>query len=200
MYKKILNNSWLIFNKYYWAICLLSCSVLIYIVYGFVANLYFWRDNYALMYRLQQGWLFDFPYQGWSISYYPIFFFFKNSPAAYFITSLIVYLLLCLVTAYFVNYMTKDKLLGFISGLILSSGYVGAEMMFMSSVSVFSIIYIILSILILIMYKNYLDNRSLKVYFYVWITFFITVFYSPKELILYPVIISLWFYYPEPKR
>src|SRR3989344_8289716 len=113
----------LINKKNFWIFTIISYALFVFIIYGFVKDLYFWRDDFALLYRLQQGSLFDFPYQGWSLTYYPIYLLFKNITQAYFISSLIVYLLLSVITCFFVLKLTGDKVIGFLSGLILSSGY-----------------------------------------------------------------------------
>lgn len=151
-------------NKYYWLFTVISYALIVFFAYGFVKDLYFWRDDFALLYRLQQGGLFDFPYQGWSLIYYPIYLFFKDTAQAYFISSLVVYLLLCVVTCFFVLKLTGDKSLGFLSGLILSSGYIGAEIMFMSSVSMSSIVYLLMTIILLLLHKLYIDRGLVKIF------------------------------------
>ncbi len=148
----------------YWIFSFILFTIFVYLVYGFTKDLSFWRDDYALIYRIQQGGYFAWPYQGWSISYYPIFLFFKDNPSGYFVSALILYVIMCVVTFFFVWKLTNDKVAAFLSGYIVATGYVGAEMMFMSSVSGSSITYIILSIILILVYKKYIEGKSKKIF------------------------------------
>ncbi len=176
-------------KKSFLFLIVLSYSVIVFLTYGFVGNLYFWRDDYVLLYRLQQGGLFHFPYQGWSLSYYPIYLFFKENPTVYFGASIILYILLCLVVYFFVFRVTKDYLIAYLSGLILASGYVGAEIMFMSSVSVSSLIYMIGVILLLLLYQTYLQKKSFFLFFSIIIFYgALTLLFTQRAHSLFPLL------------
>ncbi|QQG47087.1 MAG: hypothetical protein HY044_03015 [Candidatus Woesebacteria bacterium] len=150
-------------NKYFWLICSVSLFLVVLASYGFILNLFFWRDDYALLYQLKQGGLFDWPYQAITLIYYPFYIFFKANPVYYFLISFLLYFAFCFLLVKFVLYFTKDKFTSYLSGLILATGYIGLEIMYMVGTSMSGLIYILPSIFIIFLYEETLrTNKKAK--------------------------------------
>lgn len=149
-------------HRYFWLICLLSFSLTSILSYGFIRNLYFWNEDYSFINSFYTNETISWPYQGHIAILYPFFLLFKDIPAGYFISSLVLYILLALTVSFFIYSFTKSRLLAFVSGLFFSSGYIGSENMFMVITAIPHTFYLILALCTLIFYRNSIIKNSIR--------------------------------------
>lgn len=165
-----------IFDKYFWFISTGIFSLISVFSYGFIKSLFFWREDFRLIYSFFSHEQYYFwPYQGLNVIYYPFYMLFRNQPTGYFISALILYIVLAIILSIFVYKITKNKAASFLSGLIFSSGYIGSESMFMVMLAIVSNLYLILLLLLILIYLNFLRLFSLRNYLFAIFLYFLMV-------------------------
>lgn len=146
----------------FWLLSALIFLIVTLISYGFVRNLYFFREDYEDIYNNYAGGNQAFPVQGVKYLIRPFFLLFGNQPSGYFIVGLFLYFLLTLVFAYFVYRLTKNRLVAILSGIFLSTGFIGSEAMFWIEYAIVNVLYLILVFVILICYLNYFKSHLFR--------------------------------------
>lgn len=147
-------------NHVFWALAIFIYSILTFLSYGILKDLYFWREDFASMYLSNMGQLYRWPYQGVTIINYPPFLLFANQPFGYALASLVLYIALSITLTFFVWKLTKSKTAGFLAGLIFSSGHIGSEALLLLSYGPSSVAYMTALLILILIYWHYLQNRS----------------------------------------
>ncbi|GEM_PF-4923396 len=149
-------------NLYFWSFCIFLFSIVSFFSYGFIKDLYFWYEDYKYMTLFYVGGPRQWPFEGDLIILSPFFRLFSDNPAGYFVSALVLYIFLSLAAAFFIYSFTKSRLLAIISGLILSSGYIGSENIQMMSTAIPRNLYLTLALLALIFYRYSYIKNSVK--------------------------------------
>lgn len=129
-----------IFKKrpFLWAI--LAIALIVFISYGQTLRMYFWQDDSALIFRLQNpvGQVGSFgnnlvgagAYKYLAVLFVPFFKVFGLEPLGYFAVGLLTYLLASGAFYLFAQELFKNKKAGFFATLVFAAGYVGSDTMF----------------------------------------------------------------------
>lgn len=186
-----------LFNRNFWIISLVLLSVLGLISYGFVKNLFFWREDYQIVYSYFAHIPYYFwPYQGLSFIYNPFSRLFGNNPQGYFIVSWFLLVLATFTLEIFTWKLSHNKPASLIAGLIFISGYVGSETMMMISVSIVSNLFLILLLIFLMSYENLFKPYKLRFFIFLYLICFtlFAIFSYRAHFIPILIIISEWYY------
>lgn len=124
-------------NRRFWAV--LTVFVIVMIAYGQTLGMYFWQDDSALIFKLQNpegqagsygtGIIGQGPYKYLITPFVPFFHFFGLNPFGYFLIGLIAYYLSTLIFYFFSSELFQSKKIGFIATLIYAAGYIGSDTM-----------------------------------------------------------------------
>ncbi len=194
--------SWLnnrIIDRYFWVLNLVFLSFISFLSYGFVKDLYFWRDDYAFIYLFQKRGFFRWPYQGAVLEGYPFYFLFHENPRGYFIAELVLFVVASFLLSYFIYKISRSKITAFLSGLIFASGYIGSETMIMSMVGITSLSYIIGSTLLIFLWIRYGKDKSFWKFLMIFVLYcFLVLFFSQRahSLILLLLVSGLYVVFP----
>lgn len=149
-------------KKHFWLLSAVVFLVLTFFSYGFIRNLYFFREDYEDIYNNYEVGNQAFPLQGVRYIIRPLFFLFGNQPSGYFAVGLCLYFLFVLVFAYFIFQLTKNRTISVLSGMFLSTGFVGSEAMFWIEHTTVDSLNLILVFVILISYFNYFKSHLFR--------------------------------------
>lgn len=147
------------FRKYFWIISFCVYFIVTFFSYSFIKDLYFYKEDFADIYHLFFGGNQFFPYHGIKYIILPLYLLFGDQPSGYFWSAVFLYWFLCLVLAFFMWRLTKSYLIAFFSGLILASGYIGSESMFMVELAIPQIMYLLLMLGAVLFYREYLLRK-----------------------------------------
>ncbi len=144
--------------------------------YGLTTRMYFWQDDSALIFRLQNpvGQMGSFGLSIWgdrgsyrylAIPFIPFYPLFHLEPFGYFVVGLLTYFIATLCFFYFAKEIFREKKLATIASFIFAAGYVGSDMMFRIINSWQSNIGLVLSLLSLYFYTRFTNKNENKYYF-----------------------------------
>lgn len=169
MSKFIRKNSFIIF-----VLILLALEVSYSI--GKTAQYYFYTDDYALLYHLQNNIFYGWPYHFVSLVYLPVFKLFGLMPEAFTILGITTYFILA-IGVYFLNLIVfKKKSISFFASAIFATAYVGIDQFTQLAVSTVNNISYFLVCLILIVYIYFLQKQR-KIFYFLSLALFIIVMY-----------------------
>ncbi len=184
-----------------------------FIAYGQTLKMYFWQDDSALIFKLQNqipaagsfgiGIVGDGPYKYLVTPFAPFFSWFGINPLGYFAIGLITYLLATLAFYVFTKRLFEEEKTSYIATLIFASGYVGSDIMFRVINSWQTNIGLILAFLMLERFVKFLKTRSLPAYFSSLTLYFACtefVFIRSHSLILPIFFIALFFNLVSPGK
>lgn len=191
-------------NIYLWVTISFTCLFITYLSYGFIKDLFFWRDDFTLLYQLSVKELANWPYQGINIIYFPFYLLFGINPQGYFFLALLLYATLAIMLVWFTYKITENLTLGFITGCIFASGFIGSDAMLMIGISIASLLYILVTFLFIVWYKNIYRKPLFdkqRIIFIVFYTIVIFLF-SHRAFTLLPslLIIHLYLFFVENKK
>lgn len=124
----------------------------------------FWKDDYALLYNLQQKEPFYFPYQHLVDMFSPFFSLFGTVPLGYFSLGIISVFISSLVFYYFVYKLFSNKLLAFLACLTYVATPVGIDSALM--MMTFVVNYFALTLLLLILISIILFYEKKRFFYY----------------------------------
>lgn len=133
-----------------------------------VFRMYFFRDDFTLLYQLQQKIPFPYPYMHELEWFMPIYNIFKLNPTAYFSYGFIFFLVSAFIFYYFIFLLFSRKILSFIGTLIYITAPIGIDGVL--EMVVFQPTYLAMNfflLLLLLTIKFYQTQK--KVYFFVLI-------------------------------
>lgn len=168
-----------IVNKYFWLLSFISFSLLSILSYGFIKDLYFWHEDYVYINSFYTEWYHHAFYTGELIVLYLFFLLFGDQPMGYFLSALVIYMLLSFTVAFFAYFFSKSRKVAFISGLFFASGYIGSENMQMVEIGITHTLYLILSMFTLIIFAMSRIRDSMRLWFFSFILFILSIFLVP---------------------
>ncbi|MBX4205648.1 discoidin domain-containing protein [Candidatus Microgenomates bacterium] len=164
--------------------------IIVLISYGQTLRMYFWQDDFALIFKLLHqaepmgsfgsGIIGEGPYKYLVTPFVPFFPLLGKEPFGYFLIGFLSYLLVILVFYLFTKQLFKDKKSAYISTLIFASGYIGSEIMFRIINSWQTNIGLILALSSLTFFTRVVNEKNRKVIPYI-ISFLL--FWSATEFI-----------------
>lgn len=158
------------------------------ISYGLCLKLFFTRDDFALLFKLQHpmesmgnfgaGYFGSGPYKHAVTFFYPFYSIFKLNSTGYFFLGLITFVISTLVFYYFAKEIFKEKMAAFFAALIYSAGYIGSESFFRLTTNVQMSVCLTLAISSFLFLLKHFKTKKLIYYF-----FSVFLFYFSIELI-----------------
>lgn len=161
-------------NKFFNIASFFSIGIVVLFSLGKTINYYFYTDDYALLYHLQNNLNYSWPYE-YITAFFTLFYkFFELRAEAYFALGIFTFFIASLGVYFFIKVLTKNKLIAYLSSIVFATGYIGLDQFTMMSVSSINNLNIINVSLTLILFILWLDTRKLKFYlaaiFMFWIS------------------------------
>lgn len=163
-------------------ILILFAIVLVVISNGQTLKMYFWQDDSALIFKLQniegeagsfgKGPFGSGPYKYLATPFIPFYPIFKLDPFGYFLIGLLLYIIATLTFYLFTSELFQNRLAAYFSTLIFAAGYIGSDVMFRIINSWQSNIGLILALLSFWAYIKYLRNTGKYILYLLAIIFF----------------------------
>lgn len=158
-------------NTLFWSLLLM---LLLLASYGQTLWMYFWRDDYSLLFKLQHpsekaghfgaGLIGQGAYQYLAVPYAPVFYLFGLNPFVYFLIGLLLYGIDVLAFYFFAKEVLHSKKASYISTLIFAAGYIAADGMFRIVNSWQNSIGVLLALLTLLFFVKSLRGETAKNY------------------------------------
>lgn len=152
-------------------------------------NYYFYTDDYALLYHIQNNLSYGWPYDFVVVFFTPFYNLFGLWSEAYFALGLLTYFVASLGVYFFIKILTKDKLIAILASLIFATGYIGLDQFTMMSVSSINNLNIINMCIVLIVFILWLDKRKLRYYFLTLLFFWFSIWVFPFRA--FPLVLFL---------
>lgn len=124
----------------------------------------FWKDDYALLYNLQQKEPFYFPYQHLVDMFSPAFSLFGINPLGYFFLGILSVFISSLVFYYFVYKLFSNKLLAFIACFAYVTTPIGIDSALM--MMTFAVNYFALTLLLLVLINIIIFYEKKRFFYY----------------------------------
>lgn len=157
-------------KKYSSLLWVIAVIIVVLISYGQTLRMYFWQDDFALLFKLQHleapagsfgsGIIGSGPYKYLISFFVPFFPLFKLNAFPYFLVGFLSYLLVTLVFYLFASEIFSDKKAGYFATLIFAAGYVGSEIMFRIANSWQTNLGLILAVSSFIFYLKYCRDNT----------------------------------------
>lgn len=158
---------------------ILAISVLI--SYSQILKMYFWHDDYTILYYLQRGEFVWWPFHSLYILQKLFFSLFGLEPKGYFLVLIAMYILASWLLYYFAELLFKRKFIAFSIALVFSAGYIGQESMQSFFGFGFENLFgLNLFLAILIFLLNYARRKRLR-----WLILAIASFYFMMEFTIH---------------
>lgn len=174
--------------SFFHALILISVSFL---AFNEVFRMYFFRDDFSILYNLEQNLPHQYPYMHEIQLYLPIYNLFHLNPAGYFIYGF-VFFLISILTFYLLVYeLLSKKVFAFIASLIYATSPVGISSVV--EMSTYQTSYFILSFLFLILILLIKFYKTLKIKFYIASIFILIISFEiePFRSFLFPIIMII---------
>lgn len=189
----------------FWLI--LAVVVTIFLAFGQTLQMYFWQDDSALIFKLQnplgpagsygEGIIGNGPYKYLITIFVPFFPIFNLNPFGYFLVGLIAYYISAGAFYLFVSELLREKKAAFFSTLIYAAGYIGSDTMLRISNSWQTNLGLILALLSFWAYIKFFRNNYKYLYYIIALFFFYSsiefVFIRSHSMILPMLAIDLVF-------
>ena len=132
---------------------------------GKTAEYYFYSDDYATLYNIQNSLPHPVPYHVYDILITPLYQLFGLQPGYYFILGIFSYFIASISVFYLIHILTKNKLIAVLSSLIFATGYIGLDQFTMMIVSLTNNPNIVNVSLTMAFFILWIDSRKIKYYF-----------------------------------
>lgn len=141
---------------------------------GKTVQYYFYTDDYALIYHLQNNISYGWPYHFVSLVYVPVYKLFGSIPEAFTILGITTYFVL-VIGVYFLNLIIfKNKLVSLFASAIFATAYVGIDQFTQLAVSTVNNISYFSVCLVLIVYIHFLQKQR-KIFYFLSLALFTIV-------------------------
>jgi hypothetical protein len=174
----------------------------VFISYGLTLQMYFWQDDSALIFKLQNP---DGPagsfgsglwqrgaYQYLVVPFVPFFKLFGLEPFGYFFIGFVTYIFATFAFYYFAKKVFENTKAAFCTGLFFAAGYVGSDTMFRVINSWQTNLGLFFALLTFGKYIDYLKNGGVKKYLFSLALFLFTIefVYVRSHSIIFPIFVA----------
>lgn len=162
-------------NKIFYPISVFLINAgLILFSYGAISKMYFWHDDYTILYYAQQQGPFSWPYFWIVESAKFLLKIFGLNSLPFFVLELILYLFITLAISYLVFVLTKSKVSSLLSGALFSAGSLGSRGIFVVlGTGINSLFALLLLVLCFIFYFFFLSLKHKRFYILAITSFFL---------------------------
>lgn len=174
-------------NNYIFTFILLGVVVLFSL--GKTLQYYFYTDDFAFIYHLQNNSEFGWPYSSVLTLFRPVYKLFNTNALPYFSLAVFTYFLASIGVYFFVKTLTGNKLIAFLSSLIFATGYIGIDQFSMIAVSIINNLNIVNVSITLISLIYWVNTKKLRYYCLTFFMFWFSVRLFPYRA--YPLILFL---------
>jgi hypothetical protein len=188
------------FNKKssFWVLLIV---ILVFISYGQTLQMYFWQDDSALIFKLQNpdgaagsfgAGLFERgAYRYLIVPFVPFYPIFKLEPFGYFLIGFLTYLMSTAAFFLFSKELFKSKLVGYIATMVFAAGYIGSNTMFRIANSWQTNIGIVSALITFWLYIRYLQTKKAKYYLFSILAYLsaIELVFIRSHSIIFPIIL-----------
>lgn len=130
-----------------------------------IFRMYFWKDDYGLIYNLQNHLTFPFPYHQ-MVSFYEFFYkLFGIQPLGYFVSGLIAFIFSMILFYFLIYKLFRKKSIAFIASLIYVTAPVGIDTTFQAITFAMSYFFVGILFIILLLLLEY--QRTKKFWYYI---------------------------------
>lgn len=150
---------------------------------------YFYTDDFAFLYYLQNNLNFGWPYNSVLTLFRPVYQLFGINPLPYFTLAFITYFFASFSVYLFARKLSRNNLIAISSSLIFATGYVGLDQFGMIAVSIINNINIINVCITLILWIFWIETKKIKYYFLTLFMFWISFLLFPYRA--YPLVLFL---------
>lgn len=194
-----------IFNNYKLLLGTLVLLLVVFLAYGKILGMYFFLEDYLILYSIQNPSSPDAGYGtgiigrpfGWAVTpFIPFYHLFKLEPFGYYFVELILYFVTTLAVYFFTKTLTNNKKASFGAALIFASGYVGSGSVYRMAVGWQNLLAAIFISLSVALYFKYIKTPTLKYYLLAFSFYLFTSefsFYRAHGIILLILGIELLF-------
>jgi hypothetical protein len=126
----------------------------------------FWKDDYTLLYLLQQKERMYFPYQHLADIHAPFFPFFGIEPVGYFALGVFFVFVSAVLFYYFVYKLFSNKMLAFMASIVFLTSPIGIDSVFMAMT--FATDYFVLTVILLMLISlvTFYEKRKIAYYLF----------------------------------
>lgn len=178
------------------------------ISYGLCLKLFFTRDDFALLFKLQHpmesmgnfgaGYFGSGPYKHAVTFFYPFYSIFKLAPAGYFFLGLITFVFSAIVFYYFAKEILKEKTPAFFAALIYSAGYIGSESFFRLTTNVQMSVCLTLALSSFLFLLKHFKTKNIFYYFLSVFLFYFSIelIFTRSHSLIFGIIALFLLFYP----
>lgn len=170
------------------------------ISYGQTLQMYFWQDDSAVIFKLQnpegaagsygRGFWERGPYRYTIVPFVPFFPIFNLEPFGYFLGGLVTYIFATVAFYLFTQQFFDNKKLAFLATLVFGAGYIGSDTMFRIANSWQTNMGLALALLTFWIFTKYLKDGGIKYYILSIFVYLFTVeaIYVRSHSIILPIL------------
>jgi|GEM_PF-6097812 len=149
--------------------------IIIFLSLGKTFQYFFYTDDYALLYHIQQHYSYGFPYDWVTRTLWLPYQIFGVNPKGYFVLGVGTYFLAAVALFFFVKKLTKNFFISAAAMLLFATGYMGIDEFTQLVVSITSNLNIIAVCLVMICYLQWLEQKKARFYFATLLLFTLSV-------------------------
>lgn len=180
--------------NYYSLVLVVSIVVVLVLSLGRTLNYFFYTDDFAMLYYVQNSQVYTWPYLYVVAFFTPFYKIFGFNPRGYFSLALLIHFLASIGVYFFVKLLTKKRIIAFLSTLVFATGYIALDQFTQTAVVSINNINNLLILTTLIFLLLWVDRRKIKLYFLTLFFFWASTVFAPFRafaLILYLPIIEV---------
>lgn len=180
--------------NYYSLVLVALIVIVLFISLGRTLNYFFYADDFAMLYHVQNNFGYGWPYVYIIAFFTPFYKIFGFNPKGYFLLGLFTYFLVSIGIYFFVKLLTKERITALLSTLVFATGYIALDQFTQTSVTSINNINNLLILVTLIFFLLWVDKKKVKFYFLTLIFYWASSAFAPFRafaLILFLPIIEV---------
>lgn len=176
-------------KKFNLALLLFLVGIVVLFSIGKTLQYYFYTDDFAFLYYLQNNLNFGWPYGSVLSLFRPVYQVFGVNPFPYFLMAVVSYFFASVSVFFFTKILTRNNLVASIASLIFATGYIGLDQFSMIAVSIINNLNVINVCITLILLIRFIETKKYKYYFLTFIMFWFSLLLFPYRA--YPLVLLL---------
>lgn len=163
--------------------------IIILVSLGKTLNYYFYTDDFAFLYYIQNNKEFGWPYYTILTLFKPIYKIFDINALPYFALGVLTYFFASIAVYLFIKTLSKNMLLAALSSFIFATGYIGIDQFSMIAVSIINNINVVNICITLIFLLIWIDTNHIRYYILTLLMFTFSMWLFPHRA--FPLILFL---------